>query len=193
VKHSDCVRQLAEWVPESALTATSLSGNARMWCALGGDRPSFYGLQMGLCLGFAVGLSLAFPQRRVLALEGDGSLMIDTSALITAAEVSPPNLLAIVFDNGSYARMGPTATSHGTDLELMARGAGIRRTATLRTPEEFEQAVQEGLNASAFTFLVAKVEIEPQRFASTYDQRSERAMKEFFLDDIRRLPDYRGG
>ena len=194
MKHSACVQSLSELIDASVLTVTNLSSNARMWSALRGARPSFYGLNMGLCLPFAVGLSLAFPGRRVLAMDGDGSLIIETSALITAAEVNPSNLLAIVFDNGNYSDMGETATSRRTDLEKMAQGAGIARTGTLRSLEEFDSAVRSALEASSFTFLVAKVEREDKLpFAGNYLQRSERGMKESFVDAIRSLPDYPGG
>ena len=70
MKHSACVQSLSELIDPSVLTVTNLSSNARMWSALRGARPSFYGLNMGLCLPFAVGLSLAFPGRRVLAMDG---------------------------------------------------------------------------------------------------------------------------
>ena len=191
MKHSACMQLLSTVVDESVLTVTNLSSNARMWSALRGERPSFYGLNMGLCLPFAVGLSLAFPRRKVLALDGDGSLIIEASGLITAADVSPPNLVAIVFDNGSYTDMGETATSRRTDLEKMAQGAGIQRTATLRTLEEFDAAARAALTGSTFAFLVAKVERDEKLpFAGNYLQRSERAMKEAFVDAIRSLPDY---
>ncbi len=193
MKHSECMQLLADCMGEDVLTVTNLTTNARMWSALRGERPSFYGLNMGLCLPFAVGLSLAFPQRKVVAIDGDGSLIIETSSLITAAEVGPPNLVAVVFDNGSYSRMGETATARGTDLEKMAQGAGIRRTATLRTLDEFGSAVREALEGSELTFLVAKVEVERQiPFLGDYIARSERGMKEAFVDALRRLPDYPG-
>ncbi len=193
MKHAECLQRLAELLDADTLTVTNLSSNARMWAALCGARPSFYGLNMGLCLPFALGLSLAFPRRRVVAIDGDGSLLIQASSLITAAEVSPPNLLAIVCDNGSYARMGVTATARRTDLEQMARGAGIARTATVRDLAAFDHAVRAALAAEEFTFLVAKVEPQDRiPFPTTYPQRSERAMKEAFVDAVQRLPDYRG-
>jgi thiamine pyrophosphate-dependent acetolactate synthase large subunit-like protein len=191
VKHSECLQLLTTVLPEDVLTVTNLSSNARMWAALRGERPSFYGLNMGLCLPLALGLSLAFPRRQVVALDGDGSLIIQASSLITAADVSPPNLLAIVFDNGTYTHMADTATSRRTDVEKMAQGAGIQRTATVRTPDDFVSAVRDALETAAFTFLVAKVEADRGNpFPSSYPQRSERAMKEAFVDTLQRLPDY---
>ncbi len=193
MKHSACMELLTRLVDENVLTVTNLSSNARMWSGLRGERPSFYGLNMGLCLPFAVGLSLAFPHRKVLALDGDGSLIIETSSLITAADVRPPNLVAIVFDNGSYTDMGETATARGTDLEKMAQGAGMARTATVRTPEAFDSEVRAALAGSQMVFIVAKVERDDKPpVVGNYLQRSERAMKESFVDAIRSLPDYPG-
>ena len=88
VKHSACMKLLSDLIDNESLIVTNLTTNARMWSALRGDRPSFYGLNMGLCLPFAVGLALAFPKRKVIALDGDGSLIIETSSSITA--VSQP-------------------------------------------------------------------------------------------------------
>ena len=193
MKHSECMQLLSSLIDENVLSVTNLSSNARMWSALRGERPSFYGLNMGLCLPFALGLCLAFPKRRVLAIDGDGSLIIETSSLITAADVNPSNLLAVVFDNGNYTQMGETATSRRTDLEKMAQGAGLQRTATVRTLEDFGREVKSALAGNAFTFLVAKVERDKEvPFAGNYLQRSERAMKESFVDALRRLPDYPG-
>jgi len=193
VKHAEAMQLVSAFITPEMLTVTNLTTNARMWSALRGERPSFYGLNMGLCLPFAVGLSLAFPKRRVFAFDGDGSLIIETSALITAAEVSPPNLLAVVFDNGRYSDMAVTATTRRTDLELMARGAGIPRTATVRTPDELNGAVEAALASGEFTLLVAKVEAQrdnPFRGQGDYIVRSERGMKEAFVETLRHLPDY---
>lgn len=193
VKHSSCMKCLSDLVDAETLTVTNLSSNARMWSALRGERPSFYGLNMGLCLPFAVGLSLAFPKRRVLAIDGDGSLIIETSSLITAADVNPPNLVVVVFDNGNYTEMGETATSRRTDLEIMAKGAGMQRTITVRGIEEFEREARAALSDKAMHFIVAKVERdEDNPFVGNYLRRSERGMKESFVDALKQLPDYPG-
>jgi thiamine pyrophosphate-dependent acetolactate synthase large subunit-like protein len=162
-----------------------------MWRALRKDGPSFYNLNLGLCLPFAVGLSVAFPGRKVIALDADGSLMIDASSLILAAQVNPANLVAIVFDNQNYARMGATATAGVTDLEAMARGAGIRHTATLHTLDEFRAIVPEALQTAGPSFFVAKVE-PGERYKNPVPPPTARGMKDTFVQAITRLPDYQG-
>ena len=187
----DCLELLASWVSDDMLATTCLTDTSNMWRSLRGEGKTFYNLNLGHCLPFALGLCLAFPERKVLALDGDGSLMLDASALILAAEVNPDNLLAIVFDNEAYAKMGATATARVTDLEQMARGAGIGNTATLRTLDEFRAIVPEALHSTGPSFLVAKVEAG-ERYKNPTPPPTARGMKDAFVQAITRLPDYQG-
>lgn len=190
----ECLKLLADrLITDEMLVATSLSTNTSVFASLRKGGPGFYGLNMGLCTGFALGLSLAFPNRKVVALDSDGSLMVDTSVLITIADVNPKNLAVIVFDNEAYARMGPTATARGANLEQMAQGAGIETTWTVRTIEDFERAATAALRGDGPSFLVAKVATETVRARATNPRRTYgRAMREAFVDEVMRLPDYRG-
>ena len=190
VKRYDCLKLLLPMVDEHMFTVTSLSSNTAFWSSLRLQGPSFFGCNMGLCIPFALGLTAAFPKRKVIALDSDGSLMVDTSSLITVADVNPPNFVAIVFDNGSYARMGSTFTTRRTDLEKIAQGAGISKTATLRTVEEFSVSVKQALESAGPSFLVAKVEPDTERVKGDPHRTYGRAMREWFMDAVRRHPDY---
>src|SRR5262245_34234860 len=103
MKRYDCLKLLAPLVDEHMLTVTSLSSNTAFWSDLRREGANFFGCNMGLCIPFALGLTAAFPKRKVIALDSDGSLMVDSSSLITVADVNPANFVAIVMDNGSYA------------------------------------------------------------------------------------------
>src|SRR3954454_7283361 len=145
---------------EHMLSTTGLSHNSNMWRALRPEGPHFYSLNLGLCLPFALGLAVAYPRRKGGSVDSDGSLMIDASALIAVAEVNPANLVALVFDNQGYALMGETATAHRTDLEQMARGPGIERTATVPPLGDSEAAARRALTEDGPWFVVVKVERE---------------------------------
>ena len=192
MRRYDCLAILAGCLDDQALTVTSLSTNANMWRALTPGGPSFYGMNMGLCLPFAAGLSYAFPQRKVVALDGDGSLMVDLSSLVLLATANPPNLLAVIFDNQAYAVMGPSATTDVTDLGGMARSAGIAGTATVRTLDEFREAVTEAAASGGLRLIIARVETEQERFQTAFGRMSERGMKEVFVQALSQLPDYQG-
>src|SRR2546430_297353 len=146
------------------LTVTSQSGRTGgPWRNINKAAANFPGLNLGLCVPFALGMALGFPNRRVFALDSDGSLLLDTSSLVTVADAEPRNLAIVVFDNQAYARMGPTATARGADLEKIAQGAGIPSTETVRSPEAFETAVRRVLDSDGPSLIVAKIETEVDR------------------------------
>ena len=193
MKRYDCLKVLAPLVDEHMLTVTSLSSNTAFWSELRREGANFFGCNMGLCIPFALGLTAAFPKRKVIALDSDGSLMVDSSSLITVADLSPPNFVAIVMDNGSYARMGPTFTTRKADLEKIAQGAGIAQTATVRSEEAFSAAARRALETIGPHFIVAKVEPDRTRVKGDPHRTYGRSMREFFADAVRRHPDYQPG
>ncbi len=54
----------------------------------------------------ALGLTLAAPRRKVICVNGDGSLVMNLGGLITAADTAATNLLMLVMDNGVYEVVG---------------------------------------------------------------------------------------
>ena len=127
-----------------------------------GHRPNFFYLQhaMGLASSTGLGLALSLPDERVVVFDGDGSVLMNLGGLTTLARYRPRNLLHVIFDNESLLSVGgfPTATATGSDLEAMARGAGIEQTVTVRTLEEFGGAFAAAMQRNELSCLVAKVE-----------------------------------
>jgi sulfopyruvate decarboxylase subunit beta len=136
-----------------------------------GHRANFFYLQhaMGLASSLGLGIALSRPELKVIVFDGDGSLLMNLGGLTTLARYRPRNLVHVVFDNESLLSVGgfPTATSTGSDLAAMAKGAGIPRTAITRTLDEFVDAFSEALRANDLTTLVAKVEaVGPAAFVT---------------------------
>jgi hypothetical protein len=108
------------------------------------------------------------------------------------ADVNPPNLLALVFDNQSYANMGATATARSADLEKMAQGAGVKKTATIRSIEDFMSAVKPALDSQELSFFVIKSESGRARVKVDSRLIHGRPMLENFITALRKHPDYEG-
>jgi sulfopyruvate decarboxylase subunit beta len=127
-----------------------------------GHRPNFFYLQhaMGLASSMGLGIALARPDKQVVVLDGDGSVLMNLGGLTTLARYRPRNLVHVVFDNESLLSVGgfPTATSTGTDLAAVAAAAGVPRTATSRTLEAFKNDFDAAMDARDLTTIVAKVE-----------------------------------
>jgi sulfopyruvate decarboxylase subunit beta len=127
-----------------------------------GHRPNFFYLQhaMGLASSMGLGIALSKPDRLVVVLDGDGSILMNLGGLTTLARYRPRNLVHVVFDNESLLSVGgfPTATATGSDLAGVAAAAGVPRTATVDTIAGFRTAFDEALAARDLTTLVAKVD-----------------------------------
>ena len=136
-----------------------------------GHRPNFFYLQhaMGLASSLGLGIALTRPELKVVVFDGDGSVLMNLGGLTTLARYQPRNLVHVVFDNESLLSVGgfPTATATGSDLAAIAAGAGVKRTATVRTLDEFRAAFTEALAANELSTLVAKVDaVGPKAFVT---------------------------
>lgn len=156
----DCLRSIYPEL-EKSLVVTIMGAVAAELQSLG-HRPNFFYLQhaMGLASSTGLGLALCMPDQKVFVLDGDGSLLMNLGSLSTMARYRPKNLVHIVFDNESLLSVGgfPTATGTGTDLEGIARAAGIPRVATVRDLENFKTAVIVSGQANELTTIIAKVD-----------------------------------
>src|SRR5882724_13690509 len=61
---------------------------------------------MGLASSHALGLALGRPDKRVIVLDGDGSLLMNLGSLVTIGAAAPPNLVHFVSRNGTYEENG---------------------------------------------------------------------------------------
>jgi sulfopyruvate decarboxylase subunit beta len=127
-----------------------------------GHQPNFFYLQhaMGLASSVGLGIALSRPELKVVVFDGDGSILMNLGGLTTLARYRPKNLVHVVFDNESLLSVGgfPTATSTGSDIAGMAAAAGIPKTSTVRTLDEFRTAFLTALGGHTLTTIVAKVE-----------------------------------
>lgn len=115
--------------------------NFDLW-ATGRRAQNFYMLgSMGLAAPIALGVALAQPQRRVIALEGDGSILMQLGSLATIAARRPPNLVVVIMDNGAYQITGgqAAATAQGADIVAIARGCGLTQSAWAADEDDFEE------------------------------------------------------
>src|SRR3977135_2935129 len=137
--------------------------NFDLWAA--GHRPqNFYMLgSMGLAFPIALGVALAQPNRRVFALEGDGSLLMQMGCLSTIATLAPKNLTMIVMDNGVYQITGaqPTPAAAVADIVAIATASGLTNSAWAADEEDFERLVDQSLSASGPTLIGVRIDDKP--------------------------------
>lgn len=140
-------------------------GNTNFDVYMAGHRPqNFYMLgSMGLACPIALGVAMAQPDRGVIAVEGDGSILMNLSCFGTIAKMKPKNLTIIILDNGTYQITGnqPTVTKDVADIVAIAKGSGIANSAWASTNAEFDKLVAPPFNTSGPRLIAAKIDDKP--------------------------------
>jgi phosphonopyruvate decarboxylase len=110
---------------------------------------------MGGASSLGLGLALARPDRRVLVLDGDGSLLMQLGSLATVAGAAPRNLVHFLFKNGVYHTSGAQGIPGGlsVDFVMLARGAGYRTAIAIDDLDDFERRLPELLRAEGPVFV----------------------------------------
>jgi thiamine pyrophosphate-dependent acetolactate synthase large subunit-like protein len=121
--------------------------NFDLWAA--GQRPqNFYMLgSMGLAVPIGLGVALAQPKRKVIALEGDGSILMQLGSLATVAARGQKNLAVVIMDNGAYQITGgqKTLMEEGADIVAIARGCGLSQSIWAADESAFEEFIAMSL------------------------------------------------
>jgi thiamine pyrophosphate-dependent acetolactate synthase large subunit-like protein len=117
-----------------ALIATGL-GSATWDCFAAGDSPEYlysWG-GMGLAVPTALGLALAQPSRRVLAITGDGEMMMGLGSLAVVGDQAPKNFAVLVLDNESFGETGRQRglTAGRVDIAAVAKSVGFSDAMTV--------------------------------------------------------------
>ena len=141
------------------LVISNMAGVSREWCHAHDRGGNLYQVYMAGPTPVAMGIALALPHRRVIALDSDGSMLMGLTVLPVVAEENPSNLIIIICDNECYEAAGklPTFTAGKTDLAKVALGAGIRNTKVVNDPSEFQSSINEAFQESGSNLIVLKV------------------------------------
>lgn len=154
-------------------------GNANFDLWATGQRPqNFYMLgSMGLTIPIGLGVAIAQPDRHVVALEGDGSLLMQLGCLATVAMLKPKNLTMILWDNGIYQITGnqPTASAATADLVAIARGSGLANSNWAADEEDFDRLFAAALKSDVPTLIAARIDNKPGVGATDRDPVQIRA------------------
>ena len=116
---------------------------------------------MGLAVSTALGIALARPDRRVLAITGDGEIMMGIGSLGVVADQAPTNLGILVLDNEHFGETGRQngLTGTRTDLCKVAEGFGIAQTMLVTEDAQVDALADLMFKQPGPTFAVAKIAI----------------------------------
>jgi thiamine pyrophosphate-dependent acetolactate synthase large subunit-like protein len=144
------------------------------------DAPAtLYNMDMGYASAVALGVALACPRRRVLAIEGEGSFFAGATVLSTIWRLRPANLVVVVLDNGVWGTgdgREPTATAFGTDLArlALANSWDPKHVHSLTGAEELGRLLSSALRGGGPHFIVGKTDPSGDEPSSSARPRPKR-------------------
>jgi sulfopyruvate decarboxylase subunit beta len=188
MKRDACLRLLARHVRDEAIVATYQA--AFDWMAIAPRDLNYLSIgAMGIASSHGLGLALGRPDRRIIVLDGDGSLLMNLGSLATIAAASPRNFVHLVCVNGVYEANGshPLPARKKLDFATIARGAGIANAGTIVNLDEFEIAIPEILGGEGPIFRALLVEAgapSPQDYAYIHGAQTRRRFKDAFAKPL---------
>jgi sulfopyruvate decarboxylase subunit beta len=161
MRRSECLEALAPLLTDQLIVTNVARTGFETHMAMPREG-NLYTMGMGLVTPMVLGLALSLPHRSVIALDGDGSILLNLGILSTIGNYAPRNLISIIFDNESYASTGglPTATAGKTKLDQMAKSAGIANAVEVSRIENFKEVVTKALAGKGPWVIVCKVVAE---------------------------------
>ena len=181
MKRDACFRLLAELLPNDIVVSTYTS--AFEWVAIRPHPLNYVSIgAMGLASSHALGLALALPERRIVVIDGDGSLLMNLGSLVSVAAAAPRNLVHFVAQNGSYEANGGHPLPGATNLDFagLARSAGYRRAETYADLDPFRHALPEILQAQGPILVDLRLEPGDSQPVADYEYiHGARARQEF--------------
>ncbi|MBI4641328.1 MAG: thiamine pyrophosphate-binding protein [Candidatus Tectomicrobia bacterium] len=163
MKREECLQILAKHRKDEIV----VNGWVFEWPTISGHDLDIGGVgAMGHHAGFALGLALAQPDRRVVCLIGDGAILMDLGALVTIGSVAPQNLTMMVMENGTYEITGgqPIPGAGKVNLATMAKGAGWSHSYEFKDLGAFEENVEKLLKEPGPIFADLKVTARDMSF-----------------------------
>jgi len=180
MKRDECFRLLARHISDEAVVATYSS--AVDWVVVAPRALNYTSIgAMGLDSSHGLGLALGRPDRRVVVLQGDGSLLMNLGSLVTIAAVAPKNLVHLVAQNDTYeANGGHPIPLPSVDFAGLARAAGYAAVYDFSDLGVFAQQVAQVLEQQGPVF--ATLHVEPSKplaydYPSLYDPEKRKAFK----------------
>jgi sulfopyruvate decarboxylase subunit beta len=178
MKRDECFRAIARHLKDEIVLPVYSS--AFDWLQIAPRALNYYSFgAMGLGSSCALGLALGQPDRRVIVLDGDGSLLMNLGTLVTIGAAAPKNLVHFLCRNGTYeANGGHPIPQQDVDFSGLAQAAGYAHCVAFSELAAFEAALPRLLSEDGPTFAtlhIVKGALSPEFNYRTLDDPKKRA------------------
>ena len=181
MRRDDCLRILARHRGDAIVVATYQA--AFDWMRIAPHPLNYVSIgAMGQASSHALGLALGRPDKRVIILDGDGSLLMNLGTLATIAAAAPRNLIHFLCENGCYEANGahPLPNAATINFPAIAQAAGIPHTTAFDDLPTFETNLPTLLATPGPVFAALRItpgDPSPQDYAYIHSAEARRTFK----------------
>jgi sulfopyruvate decarboxylase subunit beta len=173
MKRDECLKVLARHRTDEIVVAVYTAAQEWVHISPSDLNYTFTGA-MGQGSSHALGIALGRPDKRVVVLDGDGSLLMNLGTLVTIANAAPKNLVHCLCQNGTYETNGAVSVPGGGQVSFtgLARAAGYPTAYAFDKLDDWEAAIDRILQEDGPIFVDLKVEPGapyPEDFRRLYD------------------------
>jgi sulfopyruvate decarboxylase subunit beta len=173
MKRDECLKVLARHRTDEIVVAVYTAAQEWVHISPSDLNYTFTGA-MGQGSSHALGIALGRPDKRVVVLDGDGSLLMNLGTLVTIANAAPKNLVHCLCQNGTYETNGAVSIPGGGQVSFtgLARAAGYPTAYAFDKLDDWEAAIDRILQEDGPIFADLKVEPGapyPEDFRRLYD------------------------
>lgn len=160
MKRIEALKILLTQLSGKELVVTTTGMTSREAFSVKDREGNFYMLgSMGLVTPLSLGLALNCPAKKIIAIEGDGSVLLNLGSLAMAGAEKPTNLLTIVLDNGTYESTGgQKCISQNLNLSKIAKAVGYKNVFSVGNTDLLSLKMGELLRLEGPNFLLVKIE-----------------------------------
>ncbi len=182
MKRDECLKILARHRSNEIVVAVYMAAQEWIHISPSEFNYTFTGA-MGQGSSHGLGIALGRPDKRVIILDGDGSLLMNLGSLVTIANAQPRNLVHCVCENGTYETNGsvPIPGIGRLSFTGMAREAGYPRTYEFSNLEEWDRNLDKILREDGPILVDLKVEpgeAYPEDFRRLYNVKFRDAFRQ---------------
>lgn len=155
---TECFRKIAELRGDAIVVPTYSSMFS--WRTISPSPLNYISVgAMGQASSHGLGFALGLPDHKVIVLDGDGSLLMNLSSLVTIANAAPKNLVHFVVENGCYEANGshPIPGQDRVSFAGLARAAGYAQVFEFDGVNRFAAELPHVLTVAGPVFATLKV------------------------------------
>ncbi len=141
---------------------------------------------MGQGSSHALGLALGRPDKKIIILDGDGSLLMNLGSLVTIGYINPSNLVHCVCINGTYETNGSIQIPGHQNISFakMAKAAGYKKILVINDMDSWKKTIPEILTTNKLTFIELHMHPEENQLQDNFKALYSTEQRNQFIETL---------